>query len=1244
MMKRKAHDPHGDDVAAACTKSGDGCVRGAAVINVDVSGHDLSSAANYDGNDGSDEYIFNMIFKQQNCNNGAIANNDRMAAVESLDVSRCRLGPDGTSRLLSFLANNNNNNNPSSPMMRICLRRNAIGSVGGRAVGAFLSSSSLCGVEMMDIGLNDIKAGGGEPTAAKTIADALKQKRSTLKTLVMDKCALGPDGATDLAEALAVNSSLETLELSGNMIGPKGGEALFRALKSNSTLVRLGLKMNRIGGCGDKADVRSLSDALVGDSCRRIVMLDLSYNDLRCSGCTILSKAIMTKSCPLKELTLEKNDIKEDGARDLANALVTNRELRTLVLKGNDIGNVGAIALGKMLVRNESLTVLNLSSCSIGNEGGAALGRGLARNFTLEEIELDKNSLGSGGSDESFFSVGVMTNEGLKTLRISGNGLAATNGHVDGVTHSSWGESIANALSTNSTLLHVDLSSNALSDPSIIDAAASLDSSIEHFDFSDNDLEHVSIETQLLLSKRLMATTTTTIGMELDLSLNPLSSPPLGRLADYANLRDYLALLANEKTAVTRIRLMVLGFGGVGKSTFCRAVTATKDDGQVFQSSLTPVQEWGVGRLVDWAGRLGTSWSKDAVRLIFEENITGQDLTKLAISGGGDDNGNGIFRPSRILLDLCSSKYPSIDSDAFARAISALIAKGYLSTVGAVKVEGTIDLGERTCSLVDFAGQVEFLVSHQLLLSSMHTLCMVIQPAPSFGKPDHRHFGSWDYWSKFLSSLGDRRRGSLLLAVSQLDKLGKDVNANNNSENQAKIHAEREFSSIKGRSSGAISCGNPLELNYCPDSMAKTISSIKRTLSKSLDEVAHSWWVPSSYELIADILQCAAKQKSSNHELPILTKSELMQEVDAFCKRNPDCSSLLTKIKTDAQLLQRAINYLEAVGDVMHACDEWLLIDPIGWFSAFLAHFIKDDLAVSTIQVDSTSLRRQRGTVNLKDIVQALKHEYKSPQQHITQIMSLLCGLELCVPLKTNEQYTSSLENFTSVSFIFPCLLPPLMSQSEMTSCGLMRSDHFSDISAVRGHRFREPSGFIPPGLFVGILARMYHQLEYNIMQPARMWRDHAVLVLNNKKTRVILRCDLDNAIIDIIACASENEQLFVGAAKGQASIVIWLVHLIKMFLRSYSQLNFEESWLCPNPWCHGIGIGDNAPSEYRGSDFLLSPTMRCQKSHDCNVEGCWRFLGTGHKLEPMKLQKGQMNACKGCNNKPVFTLREKVA
>jgi hypothetical protein len=524
----------------------------------------------------------------------------------------------------------------------------------------------------------------------------------------------------------------------------------------------------------------------------------------------------------------------------------------------------------------------------------------------------------------------------------------------------------------------------------------------------------------------------------------------------------------------------------------------------------------------------------------------------------------------------------------------------------------------RTCSLVDFAGQQEFLISHQLLLSSLHTLCLIIQPAPSFESVEHRHHGSWQYWQQFLSSLGDRRRGSLLVGVSQLDKVLT----------RADNFISQEFDKIKTQSSGAIMCNEPIRLDYRPEVIADTIYRVKEALTKSTSEVATSWWVPKSYETLSNIVSDVAKAKSANHELPMLTLDELILECDKFCEKYPESSALMAKMSTDSQLLQKAIEYLEAVGDIMQAGDQ-ILIDPIGWFSSFLSHFIKDDLAVTTIQIDNSDLRRQRGLVLLADVIEALAHEYVSPHEHITQIMELLCELELCVPLcKTGN------------SFLFPCLLPSL-SNTEILGEGLLNC---STLSAIRGHRFRESSGFIPPGLFLGIIARLFQRLAPGTMQPTMMWRDHAILCANNKgTTRVLLRCNLTESIIDVVAFAPSREQLFVGAAKGQASIVTWIVHLIKMFLQSYSQLKFDEAWMCTNSLCHGINEGRYS---YQGTEFPLSPrSTRKRKAHDCNTEGCWRFLGVRHSVNAMQLSGSGPGStqCKACGTSQVFTLRDKL-
>lgn len=552
---------------------------------IDVSGRDISFFGDgYDvENKNDDDCCQSAIsnFFQQHINSNFSYSNitTERRRIALLNFSQCRLGPAGTSNLFSFLSSKSKS---SIIVKQIDLQRNAIGSIGGRALGTFLLQNVQPHCTCIDISLNDLKSGeeGFVGTAASDASATLQisnglATNKTITTLRMNKCAIGPTGATHLANAIRVNTTLQILHLEGNMFGPIGGEKLFDAFQVNTSLKEVGLRMNRIGGSVDKADVRSLTCALMSNKQQcQLCKLDLSYNDLRCLGCIILAEAIGQLHCPLRELILEKNDIGGEGAVALANALalggggvgvLSNKngcssrsssnsgscsKLHSLVLRGNAIGNVGAVALGTMLKHNDSLNVLDISSCSIDNEGGAAIGSGLSENSTIETLNLDKNSLGYGGRDYSLFSMGVSSTKSLLCLHLSGNGFTCDDHQLDGsLTSSSWGEAVSTALSTNTSLRYLDLSNNALSEGSIIDAIAS-HPCITKANMSDNEFESISIETQLKLAERM-------VSMEIDLSFNALSSPPLGRLADCVNLKRYLTILASEKISVTRIRLMV---------------------------------------------------------------------------------------------------------------------------------------------------------------------------------------------------------------------------------------------------------------------------------------------------------------------------------------------------------------------------------------------------------------------------------------------------------------------------------------------------------------------------------------------------------------------------------------------------------------------------------------------------------------------------------------------------------------
>ena len=126
-----------------------------------------------------------------------------------------------------------------------------------------------------------------------------------------------------------------------------------------------------------------------------------------------------------------------------------------------------------------------------------------------------------------------------------------------------------------------------------------------------------------------------------------------------------------------------------------------------------------------------------------------------------------------------------------------------------------------------------------------------------------------------------------------------------------------------------------------------------------------------------------------------------------------------------------------------------------------------------------------------------------------------------------------------------------------------------------------------------------------------------------------------------------------VGAAKGQAPALTWMCHLVRHFLRrAYAQVTFDESWLCPSPTCHGLEAACSrrgAPPSwrltalggYRGSEFALEPPKwnAKAKDHVCEQEGCWHQLGTGHKLQPIKLREEEPT-CASCARPAQFALR----
>jgi Ran GTPase-activating protein (RanGAP) involved in mRNA processing and transport len=291
------------------------------------------------------------------------------ARVDAPGPSSERESPDGGIRVVDF-GNNGLTAAAAAPLARLL-------------AGRTLRELSLYMNELGDAG-------------AATLSKALKGD-ARLRSLDLGGNGVGPDGARALADALAGNRTLSSLELGYNPIGPSGAAALAGALKHSSRVKTLKLGWCKLGGKPDEggsvlrvrkqdgSGANAAADLLM--YCTSLTTLDLRGNELGPGGAAAVARALReldssgasaassaaaaaggggegkgseasdgadpspSSSSPsgggLEELDLGYNDIKDDGACALAQALKANPSSapRSLKVNANYLGRMGQVAL-----------------------------------------------------------------------------------------------------------------------------------------------------------------------------------------------------------------------------------------------------------------------------------------------------------------------------------------------------------------------------------------------------------------------------------------------------------------------------------------------------------------------------------------------------------------------------------------------------------------------------------------------------------------------------------------------------------------------------------------------------------------------------------------------------------------------------------------------------------------------------------------------------------------------------------
>lgn len=154
---------------------------------------------------------------------------------------------------------------------------------------------------------------------------------------------------------------------------------------------------------------------------RKEGLLDFSNQYWGDKKCVDVVAAVRQAAPAPIHLDLRGNRIGAEGAKVLADMLISPHSVASLCLEWNNVGylDVGVEAIATALEADTKLVALDLRNNNVGPEGAKALARALRRNQTLRRLDLRWNEIG--GAGVLAFREALHTNESLLTLELTGN-------------------------------------------------------------------------------------------------------------------------------------------------------------------------------------------------------------------------------------------------------------------------------------------------------------------------------------------------------------------------------------------------------------------------------------------------------------------------------------------------------------------------------------------------------------------------------------------------------------------------------------------------------------------------------------------------------------------------------------------------------------------------------------------------------------------------------------------------------
>ena len=224
----------------------------------------------------------------------------------------------------------------------------------------------------------------------RSLGESLARSSIRIKKLDLTDSRFIENASAILALALRENVTLDTLCISECNLMDEQIEEIVWALERHPAIRDLDISFNKCRSSG----VLALTRLIRSETCK-LTNLSMDFQAFgegkRIDVAPILAALSSTNNCPLRELGLGGNSLRDGDMSDLVNTLCTNQTISKLDLSENRFSDHGIQILAEGLPEMKGLRHVILDDNRFGPIGLEAVANALEKNTGIVEIEVSQN-------------------------------------------------------------------------------------------------------------------------------------------------------------------------------------------------------------------------------------------------------------------------------------------------------------------------------------------------------------------------------------------------------------------------------------------------------------------------------------------------------------------------------------------------------------------------------------------------------------------------------------------------------------------------------------------------------------------------------------------------------------------------------------------------------------------------------------------------------------------------------------